>query len=221
MTDGSVSGRWDVPPECAGDRLDVFLRGRLGIGRRRLKRLFDSAAVTVNGRPAKPGLKLEAADRVEVRPGDNVTGAGPRRGKKVLVHLPGGRPVPLLYESAAAWVADKPAGVVVLGGGRAADRGFRAALDELTGTPPGGDREWSFLHRLDRDTSGCLLIARTREAAAALRSAFENGEVHKEYLLVCSGRIKSDEGTIDLPLSRVEKPSGPGDVRLRTAVDAA
>ncbi|HET9811611.1 MAG TPA: RNA pseudouridine synthase [Sphingomicrobium sp.] len=107
----------------------------------------------------------------------------------------------ILFEDAEAIVIDKPAGLPV-DAPRAGGDSISARLDELR---LGFHRPPSVIHRLDRDTSGCLLLARNPKARAKFAAAFESGKVEKAYLGVIAGEI-AGEGMIDLPLAKVSSP---------------
>jgi 23S rRNA pseudouridine1911/1915/1917 synthase len=174
----------EVDPDAAGTRLDRFLAQRLaGTTRARCTRLVADGAVRVNGRPARKGLLLAAGDRVEV------TGTVPTDAAL--------RPVPELDQPLAVLHADAHLVVVVKPAGlrtqplRAGERGTLASA--LVARYPecadaGADpRDAGLVQRLDRETSGVLVGARTRAAWAALRAAFHAGEVEKVYLALVGG----------------------------------
>jgi tRNA pseudouridine32 synthase/23S rRNA pseudouridine746 synthase len=108
-------------------------------------------------------------------------------------------PIPILYEDAEALVIDKPAGLP-LDRPRAGGASLEDRLDELR---LGFQRQPSPVHRLDRDTSGCLLLARNPKALKRFAAAFEARQVAKRYLGVVAGPVNGDEGTITLALAKV------------------
>lgn len=115
--------------------------------------------------------------------------------------------IDVLHRDPALLVVDKPAGLVVEpGAGHARD----TLLNGLAALEPGiarlGEkRDWGLLHRLDRDTSGCLLVALDADAYDALRAQFEARAIAKEYLAVVRGRPPRDHGEIDVPLAEVRR----------------
>ena len=104
----------------------------------------------------------------------------------------------ILFVDGEAIVIDKPAGLAV-DSPRAGGDSVEARLDQLR---LGFHRPPTIMHRLDRDTSGCLLLARNPKARARFQQAFESGSVRKAYLAVLAGEIADEEGLIDLPLAK-------------------
>jgi 23S rRNA pseudouridine1911/1915/1917 synthase len=186
-----------VGPEHAGERLDVFLAPTVG-SRAAAQRLIDAGLVLVDG-AARP-------KRHALRPGE-----------QVVVHPapePEAPDVPdatftVAYEDDHLLVIDKPAGVVVHPA-----RGHRAGtlVQALGDRVAGGDdpRRPGIVHRLDRDTSGLLVVARTEAAHAALKEMLRRREVTREYLTLVEGRPAARAGSIDAPVGR--------DRRVRTRV---
>jgi 23S rRNA pseudouridine1911/1915/1917 synthase len=174
----------EVPAAAAGTRLDRFLALRLaGTTRARCIRLIADVAVRVNGRPARKGLLLEAGDRVEV------TGTVPTDAALRPVPEPD-QPLDVLHADAHLVVVVKPSGIRTQPL-RAGERGtFASALvarfPECADAAP-DPRDAGLVQRLDQDTSGVLLAARTRAAWEALRAAFRAGDVEKIYLALVAG----------------------------------
>ena len=108
-------------------------------------------------------------------------------------------PIPILFEDGEALVIDKPAGLP-LDTPRAGGASLEDRLEELT---LGFQRHPQPVHRLDQDTSGCLLLARNPKALKRFAAAFEARQVEKVYLGIVAGRIAEDEGTISLSLSKI------------------
>ena len=175
----------------AGLRLDVALARRLGLSRAGAQRLIGSAAVTIDGRVAGKGHIL-------------------RRGEAVAYVLPPPRPtvlraedVPytLVFEDAALLVVDKPAGVVVHPApGHEHGTLVQGLLSR--GIAGGHESRPGIVHRLDRDTSGLLIVARTPEAHRRLVSQMARREIARRYVALLAGALPQDEGTIDAPLGR-------------------
>lgn len=107
--------------------------------------------------------------------------------------------LPILFEDAEALVIDKPAGLA----GEAPRKGDTSVESMLPDMRLGFFRQPAFVHRLDRDTSGCLLLARTPRALRRYMAAFEQREVKKDYLAIVDGIPEEQEGEIDLPLLKV------------------
>jgi 23S rRNA pseudouridine1911/1915/1917 synthase len=186
-----------VPWEDAGARLDRWLAKRLVLPAARAAELCEKGRARIRGKACSPHRKLFGGEEIAVeRPAVRPPSAlGPE--------------LRVLHDDAACLVVDKPADLPVEPAGPrspsvigAAGRlgGFRVAGAAAPGLP----------HRLDRDTTGCLLLARTDAALAALKAAFEAGQVEKAYLALVAGEAP-DHGTLDTPYSR-----DPADARRYT-----
>lgn len=182
-----------VPSEAAGQRIDVFIGEKLSLSRNRLKALFEADAVRVDGRRVKKGVSLAAGQTVVVEVNDAPAGAVADATLTLTV----------LFEDEALIAVDKPAGVPT----QPIDPGETGTVANalVSKWPPlasvGDDpREAGLCHRLDVETSGVLLVAKTAEAWKAMRAAFsESGGVDKRYLALVRGPI-ADDGEIELPL---------------------
>ena len=187
-----------VPAEAAGERLDVFLAAHAG-SRTAAQRLIDGGHVTVDGavRPKRLGLAGGELVRVE-EPGPAAPAAPVREA-----------PYAVAWEDEHLIVVDKPAGVVVHPA-----RGHRSGTlaQALAGRVAGGEdpERAGIVHRLDRDTSGLLVVARTEPVHAALKRLLASRELVREYLALVEGRPAARRGTIDAPLGR--------DRRVRTRI---
>jgi 23S rRNA pseudouridine1911/1915/1917 synthase len=188
-----------VPPEAAGERLDAFLAGALG-SRARAQRLIDSGHVLVDGRRQPKRHRVLAGERIAVEEADAIAvDAGP------------GEPAPfrVVYEDEHLLVVDKPAGVVVHPA-----RGHRSGTlaQALAGRASGGEvaGRAGIVHRLDRDTSGLLVVARSEAVHRELKALLQARRIVREYLALVEGRPPARSGTIDAPIGR--------DRRVRTRV---
>jgi len=187
-----------VPPEAAGGRLDAFLAGPLG-SRARAQRLVADGRVTVAGEPALKRRLLAAGEVVRVEDGPAEEPAEPVRSTALAIP----------YQDEHLLVVDKPAGLVVHPA-RGNREGTLAQL--LAGVARGGEdaTRLGIVHRLDRDTSGLLVVAKTEAAHRSLREALRERRVAREYIALVEGRPPARSGTIDAPLGR--------DRRVRTRV---
>jgi 23S rRNA pseudouridine1911/1915/1917 synthase len=186
-----------VGPEHAGERLDVFLAPTVG-SRAAAQRLIDGGLVLVDGAARPKRHAVTAGERVMVRALEPV--AEPE--------VPDAE-FEIAYEDEHLLVVDKPAGVVV----HPARRHHAGTLAQaLAGRIAGGDdpRRAGIVHRLDRDTSGLLVVARTEAVHAALKDMMRRREVTREYVALVQGRPAARAGTIDAPLGR--------DRRVRTRI---
>ena len=181
--------RLTVGPEQAGERLDQLLAEPVG-SRARAQRLIDEGKVTVDGRPRQKRHKVTAGEEIEV-----TLDPEPAAPEKVDV------PFDVAYEDEHLLVVDKPAGVVVHPA-----RGHQAGTlaQALQGRAAGGDDEWraGIVHRLDRETSGLLVVAKSEEAHRLLKELIQAREVTREYLALVLGRPPARTGTIDAPIGR-------------------
>jgi 23S rRNA pseudouridine1911/1915/1917 synthase len=184
-----------VPPDQPGRALLEFVSAYLiNESKVSLRRLIASGRVRVNGAAAGTGRIVLSGDEVSLPPG-LVLSAPPAQEMAVQV----------LYEDADHLCANKPAGVPVLPGRTGQGAGFYRSLVALLNrsAPPGGPfARPHVVHRLDRDTSGVLLVAKTLEAGRALSRQFERRQVRKEYIGLIEGVLPRPALTLDIPLSR-------------------
>jgi len=184
-----------ISSEEAGIRLDAFLASQIeGWSRARLQRLIEAEDVLVNGKPSKPSYKLREHDEIDVElvapPADTFT--------------PENIPIDIVYEDTTLIVVNKPAGLVVhpaagTPSGTLANAlayHFQQLPDAGTGIRPG------IVHRLDRDTSGLLVAAKTEAALEDLSDQFRDRTVFKSYVALVHGRVAASSGRIDQPLAR-------------------
>jgi 23S rRNA pseudouridine1911/1915/1917 synthase len=188
-----------VPAQSAGERLDVFLAEAAGT-RTKAQRLIDAGRVRVDGVP-KPKRHVLVG-------GEVVTYTEPETAP--LADVPPAL-YRIAYEDEHLFVIDKPAGVVVHPA-RGHEQG--TLVQALAGRVAGGpDPERpGVVHRLDRDTSGLMLLARDEATHAALQSALRARDITREYLALVDGRPPARRGTIDAPLGR--------DRRVRTKISS-
>ena len=179
----------------AGLRLDGYLASQIeGWSRARLQRLIESDDVLVNGKPAKPSYKLRENDELEVELVAPATAS----------FIPEPIPIEIVYEDETLIVVNKPAGLVVhpaagIQSGTLANAlayHFQQLPDSGHGLRPG------IVHRLDRDTSGLLVVAKTEAALEHLSDQFRDRTVFKSYAALVHGRVNTDSGRIDQPLAR-------------------
>jgi 23S rRNA pseudouridine1911/1915/1917 synthase len=185
--------------ESPGERLDKALAARFAqLSRAQVQTLIRDGRVTVDGQPVKPSYRIEGGEQVQVQiplpPADD----SPQ---------PEAIPLEVLYEDDTLAVVNKPAGMVV-----------HPAYGHRSGTlvnavlarwPPLG--AWSeperagIVHRLDKETSGVIVIAKTEAMHAYLQAQFKDREVHKQYLALVEGTPDTPEGRIEAPIGRDPK----------------
>ncbi len=188
-----------VPPESAGARVDKFLADTLAhVTRSRLKKLFDDGLVMLNGALAKPSAKVKDGDSVSVEiPSVTPTSAQPED-----IHLD------VVYEDADIIVINKPVGMVV-----------HPAVGHFTGTLVhallshcgsslsgiGGEERPGIVHRIDKDTTGLIAVAKNDEAHLALSRQLEERTLSRTYIAVVKGSPKSPEGVVEANIGRHPK----------------
>ena len=194
QTEGGVAAEpLEVTPEEAPCRLDVFLSGRISSASRvQIRRGIDHGTTTVDGKVRKASFKLRAGQRIEFQLPPPLP-AGPE---------PEPIPITLLYEDEAIAVVDKPSGMVVHPAKGHWSGTLASALvhhfEQLS--QYGGASRPGIVHRLDRDTSGALVVAKTDEAHRKLAEQFQNRTVRKEYLAIVGGNPDRDRDRIDFPI---------------------
>ncbi|HEY1338465.1 MAG TPA: RluA family pseudouridine synthase [Bryobacteraceae bacterium] len=184
-----------VEPAAAGKRLDHFLQHEMsGYSRARLQAWIKDGRVLVNGQIGKASQHLKLGERIEVAPGD----LPPLRAQ------PEDLPIEILYEDESVVAIDKPAGLIVHAGAGAHSGTLVNRLvhrfQSLSGV--GGELRPGIVHRLDKDTSGVLLVARTDTAHRALASQFAGRTVEKIYLALVLGGMRSETGRLERPIAR-------------------
>jgi 23S rRNA pseudouridine1911/1915/1917 synthase len=185
---GRISIR--VPDDEAGARLDRFLAGRLG-SRARAQGLIESSRVRVDGRSRPKRHSVRAGEVIEVDVSDRPL--ADTRHSTALFEI--------AYDDDYLLVVDKPAGVVV----HPARGNWSGTLSQaLDGIAAGGEEPWraGIVHRLDRDTSGLLVVAKGEDVHRALKGLLSSRQLHREYLTLVEGRLEARSGTIDAPIGR-------------------
>jgi 23S rRNA pseudouridine1911/1915/1917 synthase len=199
-----------------GKRLDAFLSENVeGWSRSRLRRLIDEGDVTVNGRESKPSYRLRETDEIDVE----------------LVEIPTARFEPenilldIVYEDEHLAVINKPAGMIVHPGAGISSGTLANAIawhwmqkpareqgrsDQLTEV---ASNRIGIVHRLDKDTSGLIVVAKNEEVNEALAEQFRDRTVEKSYVALVHGTIRENSGKIDRPIAR--------DVRNRLKMDVS
>jgi 23S rRNA pseudouridine1911/1915/1917 synthase len=182
-----------VPEHASGTRLDRFLADPLG-SRARAQALIDAGHVRVDGAVRPKRHLVSAGEAIEID--ERSAGDGP-----VAVASAAPAPFALAYEDEHLLVADKPAGVVV----HPARGHWEGTLAQaLAGVAAGGEETCraGIVHRLDRDTSGLLVVAKSNEAHRALKALLARRGLRREYLALVDGHPPARTGTIDAPIGR-------------------
>jgi 23S rRNA pseudouridine955/2504/2580 synthase len=185
----------EVNSEAAGTRLDQFLMRLLpGIPRNRIFRIIRKGEVRVNGKRAGPEHRLQEHDTVRVPPVRMEAEPEPGQPKRVPRPVLEAVAASIISEDDKLLVLDKPAGVAVHGGSGVSS----GVIEALRTLRP--NEELELVHRLDRETSGCLIVARKRSALRTLHELMREGLVEKRYLALLKGHWNLGHTKIDVPL---------------------
>jgi len=175
-----------VPPECGGWRLDHFLKRRIGrLSRTRIQSIIGDQIFFSDGRTARPAASVRAGETIRLR-------------RPAPVEPPVPRDFGILYQDESLMVIDKPAGLPMHTTAKFWRNTLTALLRERY-----PDEQMEMAHRIDRETSGVLLIARNRRVASFLTRAFARRAVAKTYLALVKGQ-PPDRGRIDRPLKLLD-----------------
>ena len=182
--------------DLAGERLDAFLaRSELGLSRSAVQKLMEEGCVRLGGRPGKKNDRLNVGDLVEVTiPEPKAVDVAPRE-----------IPLDIVYEDADVVVINKPKGLVVHPAAGHQDdtlvNGLLYAMgDSLSGI--NGELRPGIVHRIDKDTSGLLAVAKNDLAHAVLASQLKDHTMARTYEAIVCGNLKEDRGTVDAPIGR-------------------
>jgi len=198
--------RLEVDEAGAGQRVDNFLLRHLkGVPKSHIYRILRSGEVRLNRRRVRPDQRLATGDELRIPPlREPAVATKPRL-------APPSTP-PILYEDEALLAIDKPAGLAVHGGSGVSF----GLIEQLRAARPEA-RFLELVHRLDRDTSGILLVAKKRSALTALHAALREGRVDKRYLVLVRGRWRDARRKVELPLHKFL--TGEGERRVRVERD--
>ena len=220
-----------VPAESAGVRLDRYLSDACGLTRAAAVRLIEAGCVTLESGEGKGRRSLTPDKNTKLRTGDVVTVTHPEAEEYDV--LPEDIPLDVVYEDADIIVVNKPVGMVV----HPAPGNYTGTLvnallhrcgDSLSGV--GGVKRPGIVHRIDKDTSGLLVVAKNDEAHTALSAQLKTHTVSRVYHAVCIGNLKEDGGTLTYPVGRnptdrkkmaafpVGTPTGDSGGAIRSAV---
>jgi 23S rRNA pseudouridine1911/1915/1917 synthase len=189
------SSRLDVDAASAGERLDTFVAGRLSdLSRSRVVQLLSEGRVLLNGRPARKSERVAAGDVVDIE-------IPPPEPSTV---EPEAIPLDIVHEDRDMVVVAKPAGLVVHPApGHRGGTMVNALLHhirDLSGI--GGVKRPGIVHRLDKDTSGLIIVAKHDRAHRGLAAALKRREIRRTYLVVCWGHLEEERVTVDAPVGR-------------------
>ncbi len=193
----------EVGEESAAQRIDNFLLRELkGVPKSHVYRVLRSGEVRVNSGRVRPDYRLRPGDRVRVPP--------MRLPEAPVRPVPRALPLPVVFEDAALLVIDKPSGIAVHGGSGVSF----GVIESLRATRPQA-RFLELAHRLDRDTSGLLIVAKKRSALLELHRSLREGEVEKTYLALVQGRWQGGARELSASLHKYLTASGERRVSVR------
>ncbi len=191
----SKTETWAVEPEYAGLRIDLAINRKFGqISRTLAQEMLKTGEIKVGNQLVKPGLKVKGGENVEIafRPEE----VEPEIKATTL-------DFPILFEDRHMIAIDKPAGLVVHpGAGKEKTTVVSALLGHTKLSPIGAPTRPGVVHRLDKDTSGVMILAKTRDAHRKLAEAFAGHELEKEYLAIIQGHIVNRKGRIEVAIER-------------------
>lgn len=199
--------KFEVKKEEVEKRIDVYLAEKCkDISRSTVQRLIDEKNVKLNGETIRASYKVQEGDKIEIEI------PKPKEIKLEAQNIP----IEVVYEDDSIIVVNKPKGMVVHPANGNPDGTLVNAImaickDSLSGI--GGEIRPGIVHRLDKDTSGLLIVAKSDKAHANLSEQIKNREVKKTYIALVRGNVRENEATIDMPISRSKKD------RKKMAVD--
>lgn len=201
----------EIDDERSGQRIDNFLLTQLkGVPKSRVYRLLRKGEVRVNKGRIKPDYRLKTGDQVRIPPirvatRETSTAEGPAQSVLASVRSA------IIYEDENLLVLNKPAGLAVHGGS-----GIHYGVIEALRAIYPDQRHLELVHRLDRDTSGCLMVAKKRSVLKRLHEQLRNNDIRKTYVALVKGRWQGGKQTIDAPLRKNTLKSGERMVRVDT-----
>ncbi len=187
--------QWVVEKEHAGKRLDSAISERYKeISRTQIQDMLKGGEITVNESSSKPGLKLKGGEKIIIRL---------REEEPEMTIKATGLDFPVLFEDRYIIVINKPAGLVVHpGAGKEQTTVVSALLSHTRLSPVGAPTRPGVVHRLDKETSGIMVLAKTKEAHKKLAAAFAGHELEKEYQAIIQGHIVNRKGRIEVAIER-------------------
>ena len=203
-----------VEAGAAGQRLDTWLLRELkGLPRSLIYRLLRTGQVRVNGKRAKPDQRVAEGDKIRLpprrdTPPESATPASPQVPKSLREVIEAS----IVREDRDLIAISKPAGLAVHGGS-----GLSFGVIETLRAMRPDENELELVHRLDRETSGLLLVARNKKTLRELHALFREGKVEKRYLALVKGQWNLGRTTVDVPLATRQKQGGERMVRVHEA----
>jgi 23S rRNA pseudouridine1911/1915/1917 synthase len=185
---------WTVEPNFSGERLDKAINIKFGLSRNQAQTMLESGDVKIEERQLKPNHRLKGGEKILLR--------FPEENKPVNI-IATRLEFPILFEDDDIVVIDKPAGVVVHpGAGKETETVVSALLGHTRLSPIGAPLRPGVVHRLDKGTSGVMVLAKNSKAHRALTETFAGHDIHKEYLAIIQGHIVNKKGRIEVTIER-------------------
>lgn len=187
-----------IVPDIVSIRLDAYIANNTELSRVAVQRLIDEDKILVNGKKLKPSYKVQKNDKI------NIEEIQPKETKLIAQNIP----IEIVYQDNDIIVVNKPKGLVVHPANGNPDGTLVNAImsickDSLSGI--GGEIRPGIVHRLDKDTSGLLIIAKNDKAHIKMSEQIKNREVKKIYIALVRGQVPEDEATINMPIARSTK----------------
>jgi 23S rRNA pseudouridine955/2504/2580 synthase len=196
-----------IEPDFASQRIDNFLVTKLkGVPKTRIYRILRKGEVRVNKKRVQPSYRLQAGDEVRLPPMQLEVREVPEAPSHSLMEVLTSR---ILYEDKNLFIINKPSGIPVHGGSKV-KIGIVEALRSMYPKLP----HLELAHRLDADTSGCLVLAKKRGVLKEVHELLREGKVTKIYLALTKGQWKADQMRVDVPLQKNHLSSGERIVRV-------
>jgi len=196
----------EIDEHAEGQRLDNFLIAHLkGVPRTWVYRVLRKGEVRVNKGRCKPAYRLQVGDQVRIPPvrqAERQTGSPPENQKNKIIES-------IVYEDNLLLILNKPAGLAVHGGS-----GLSHGVIEILRAARPGAPFLELAHRLDRETSGCLMLAKRRGALTRLQELQRGGRIEKRYLALLAGRVRKGAWRADMPLKKNTLQGGERVVRV-------
>ncbi|MDA8782579.1 23S rRNA pseudouridine(955/2504/2580) synthase RluC [Porticoccaceae bacterium] len=204
----------EIGPEQAGQRLDNFLIRHLkGVPKSRIYNLLRKGEVRINKGRVKPDTRIKEGDMVRIAPIRTAERGSPQLpGLQLKRYLAEN----ILFEDDGLLIINKPSGLAVHGGSGIS----LGAIEALRAERPNA-RFMELVHRLDRETSGCLMLAKKRSVLLALQQAMQRNQVEKHYMALVKGQWPKGKSTINAPLLKNQLSSGERIVRVDAAGKAS
>ena len=184
-----------VNEEGIGKRIDSYLADNIGVSRTNIQRLIENEKIFVNGKKTKVSYKVQQGDKISIENEE------PKEIELKAQNIP----IDVLYEDNDIIVVNKPKGMVVHPANGNPDGTLVNAVmaickDSLSGI--GGEIRPGIVHRLDKDTSGVIVVAKNDKAHINMSEQIKNHEVEKTYIALVKGYVKENEATINMPIRK-------------------